>query len=196
MVFSGVLCALVAATDFLYIPEYWNPPFFFDLIHHIGVSLEDPFDWFFVGGVIAALYEYLLGKRLRRVKNRDHIHLGTIAIFVLFYFGLEMPFPHYTILNLAVACAAAALFGVIQRRDLCRQVFSSGLLFMALYVVLFQIFLALFPEFINRYYNHQYLIGIFILHLPIEEFLISFSGGMLWSILYEYTLGYKTVNTR
>lgn len=196
MIFGGILCSFLGATDFLYIPEYWNPPFLFDLLNRIGFSIEDIVLWFFIGGVVAVLYEYTIGQRLDRIKKRDQFHLGVIAVFMLLYFGLEIFFPLYTILNLAFACAVAAIFAFLFRRDLRKQIIISGFLFMSLYVILFNIFLTIFPEFINHFYNHNNLLGIYFLRLPIEEFLISFSGGMMWSILYEYTLGYKTVKLK
>ena len=192
MLFSGVLCSYLGATDFLYIPEYWNPPFLFNLMNHFGFSIEDIILWFFIGGIIAVLYEYVLGQHLIKIKGRSHFHLGVIVIFMILYFGLELIFPKYTILNLAFACTSAGVFGFLFRKDLFIQVMFSGVLFMALYVFLFNIFLAVFPEFINKFYSHSNLLGIYFLNLPIEEFMISFGGGMMWSVLYEYTLGYKT----
>ena len=38
----------------------------------------------------------------------------------------------------------------------------------------------------------EILIVIFIAGIPIEETLFSFSIGAFWSVLYEYTRGYRT----
>ena len=60
-----------------------------------------------------------------------------------------------------------------------------------LYFLLFVYFLALYPDFIERYYNLSNISGIRLLGVPIEELMFAASGGAVWSVAYEYFQGYR-----
>jgi hypothetical protein len=63
--------------------------------------------------------------------------------------------------------------------------------FTVLYFVLFLVVLALYPEFVRRYYTLKNLLGIRVLGVPLEELLFAASGGAVWSVAYEYVHGYR-----
>lgn len=63
--------------------------------------------------------------------------------------------------------------------------------FTILYLLLFVYFLALYPDFIERYYNLPNISGIRLLGVPIEELMFAASGGAVWSVAYEYFQGYR-----
>ncbi|HWY53743.1 MAG TPA: lycopene cyclase domain-containing protein, partial [Terriglobales bacterium] len=63
--------------------------------------------------------------------------------------------------------------------------------FTVLYFVLFLCVLALYPQFVQRYYNLPNLLGIFVVGVPIEELLFAATGGAIWSVAYEYVFGYR-----
>jgi hypothetical protein len=77
------------------------------------------------------------------------------------------------------------------RSDLVPSMLIGAASFAALYFALFLIFLALYPEFVQRYYNIPNLLGIYLLGVPIEELLFAASGGAIWSVAYEYVQGYR-----
>jgi hypothetical protein len=52
-------------------------------------------------------------------------------------------------------------------------------------------FLALYPDFVQRYDNVPNLLGIYVLGVPIEELMFASSFGSVWSIAYEYLQGYR-----
>jgi Lycopene cyclase len=72
----------------------------------------------------------------------------------------------------------------------------GALIFTALYLALFAYFLLLYPDFIQRYYNLPNLLGIYIFRIPIEEPMFAASGGLVWSVAYEYIQGYRFVSGR
>jgi hypothetical protein len=67
----------------------------------------------------------------------------------------------------------------------------GALSFTVLYFALFLIFLSLYPDFIQRYYNIPNLLGIYVVGIPIEELLFAATGGAIWSVAYEYVQGYR-----
>ena len=75
------------------IPGYWNPDTLFDLGRATGgLSIEDVFFMFFVGGIATSIYDYFYGKRIvLRRSYHPHIRavsIGVIAAFVLVMIGL------------------------------------------------------------------------------------------------------------
>ena len=94
----------------------------------------------------------------------------------------------------------ALLFGsvtiAILRRDLIGRMIRGGLVFAAIYILLFTYFLLLYPDFVKRYYNTSHLLGIYVIGIPIEEVLFAWSGGMVWCVIYEYMHGYRLASMR
>jgi len=192
MILISLLSVPFAFSEFLYVPEYWNPPVMFNLINKIGFSIEDVLFCFFAGGIASVVYEFFWQKKLRKkiFSHKDHILPYLLAIII--FIGLEFIFPAKTIYNMIVALLAAAIFMGYKRKDLIGQIIFGGIFFASLYFVLFIIFDNLFPEFITKYYSHDNLLNIYLFSIPLEEILIAFSTGTVWSVFYEYIKSYKT----
>ena len=77
------------------------------------------------------------------------------------------------------------------RPDLIRLMLTGAMNFTLLYLLLFVYFLALYPDFVQRYYTLQNFIGVYILRVPIEELMFASTGGAIWSVAYEYLQGYR-----
>jgi hypothetical protein len=75
--------------------------------------------------------------------------------------------------------------------DLIPLMVVGTVVFTVLYFVLFLCVLALYPQFVQRYYNLPNLLGIFVVGVPIEELLFAATGGAIWSVAYEYVFGYR-----
>jgi hypothetical protein len=189
---GSLIAAPMALTNILFVPQYWTPPSLFNLDQKIRVGIED-FLWAAaVGGIASVIAEILLRERLTAMRSvARQRHYAPFVVVVLVFLPLEIWHPGKTIYNTIIAFAVGALVIAFLRSDLVPSMLVGALSFAALYFALFLIFLALYPEFVQRYYNIPNLLGIYVLGVPIEELLFAASGGAIWSVAYEYVQGYR-----
>ena len=192
MRWGTLVAAPMALTSLLFVPEYWTPPSLFDLDAKIRVGIEDLLWAAAVGGIAAIVGEILLKEHLealRKSRHRRHYtpFVVAVAAFLVLRFGLHWKTMNGTIVALIIcACVVAYL-----RPNLIKLMLTSAVSFTVLYFVLFLVVLALYPEFVRRYYTLKNLLGIRVLGVPIEELLFAASGGAVWSVAYEYVHGYR-----
>jgi hypothetical protein len=192
MLWGTALAAPFAFTSFLFIPEYWSPPSLFDLAMRYGVSIEDVVWSAAVGGIASVVSEVLFHDRLERMRAQPHKRRYKPLLLIVAVFAvLELLYPAHSIYGLTIALAAGAAYMAIIRRDLAGRMLRGAAIFTATYLLLFAYFLAVYPEFIARYYNVAALWGVYVAGIPIEEPLFAFSGGAVWTVVYEYMQGYR-----
>lgn len=192
MILISFMATPFALSEFLYVPEFWNPPVLFNLIDKVGFSIEDVLFCFFAGGIASVVYELFAKKKLKKRFWDRKLHVTPYLINAGLFIILEIVFPAKTIYNAMIALLVAAFMIGVRRKDLVGQIIFGGIFFGTLYFLLFLIFNSLFPEYINNYYTHKNLWKILILGVPLEEIAIAFSIGTSWSVFYEYIKGYKT----
>lgn len=204
MVYSGTFYLLYGFVIFLAIkllsydptktvtPGYWEPPTLFDLNRKTGgYGIEDALFSFFAGAIAAGLYVILfklkVSKKTNKKLKKGHALLLALVLSSVF-FVLTPVNAIYFFIFLQFFGAYAI---IRQRRDLFLHSLAGGAIFMSLYVVLFTVFIFLFPHFVADYYNLQRTSHILILGIPLEECLYALTLGMMWSPLYEYELRVK-----
>lgn len=192
MRWGTLLAAPLALTSLLFVPQYWTPPSLLDLDQKIRVGMED-FLWAAaVGGIAAVAGEMILKERLRAARSGRHKrHYAPFVVVVVVFGALEFWHPGKTMDNTIVAFAVGAVLVSYLRRDLIPLMITGLVSFAVLYFLLFLCVLALYPEFVKRYYNLPNLLGIFLAGVPIEELLFAATGGAVWSVAYEYVNGYR-----
>jgi len=192
MRWGTLIAAPLALTSLLFVPQYWTPPSLFDLDLEIRVGIED-FLWAAaVGGIAAIVGEISLGERLAAIrKSRHKRHYAPFFVAAVVFLGLEFGLHWKTMTSTIAALAVCALVLAYLRRDLILLMLVSAASFTILYFVLFLIVLALYPEFVRRYYNLPNLLGVFVRGVPIDELLFAATGGAVWSVAYEYVHGYR-----
>lgn len=164
----------------------------FDLDMRIHVGIEDVLWAAAVGGIASVIAEILLKEKLATVRGAARKrHYAPFAVVVAVFLVLEFWHPGKTIYNTMIAFAIGALVIAYLRSDLVLSMLVGAGSFTVLYLLLFLIFLALYPEFVKRYYNVPNLLGIYVLGVPIEELLFAGTGGAIWSVAYEYVQGYR-----
>jgi len=193
-IWGTIVSTPFALTSVLFIPQYWTPPSLFDLDKKIHVGIED-FLWAAaVGGIGAVVGEIVLKERLSRARSqRRELHYAPFVVAAVVCGILEFWHPGKTIYNMSIAFALGAVVVFFRRRDLVPLMLIGSLNFTVLYLALFLILLALYPEFIDRYYNIPNLLKIYVFKVPIEELMFASTGGAIWSIAYEYLQGYRLV---
>ena len=192
IVWGTVVTAPLALTSFLFVPQYWTPPSLFNLDAHIRVGIED-FLWAgAVGGIASVVGEIVLKERLEaRRKERRKKHYAPFIVMLVVFLILHFKYPDKNIYSTAVAFAVCAIVVASLRSDLIPTMLVGAAVFTVLYFLLFLYFLALYPDFIERYYNLPNISGIRLRGVPIEELMFASSGGAVWSVVYEYFQGYR-----
>ena len=186
-----LIAAPMALTSILFVPQYWTPGSLFNLDEKIRVGIED-FLWAAaVGGIAAVLGEVIVKDKLAALRSSRHKRHYAPFIFIAVLFVVLEFIRNNTMDNTIISFAAGALVLAYLRPNLIPLMVTSTVNFSILYFVLFLAVLALYPEFVTRFYNLPKLLGIYIAGVPIEELLFAATGGAIWSVAYEYVHGYR-----
>jgi hypothetical protein len=179
-------------TEPLFVPAYWNPPTLFDLARRTGFDLESLLFSFAIGGIVFAAYDALSGTapvgsiRDERHDPRHRYHLAAVlaapAVFLLLLAATRLN-PIYAAAIGLVAGFAATLYC---RADLWAKMLVSGVLFLALYFVIFAAFNLAFPGYVAVVWNLPALSGVVVAGVPLEELMFAFTFGLYWSSVYEH----------
>jgi hypothetical protein len=194
MIWGTLLATPFAFTAFLFIPEYWSPPSLFNWAQRYGISIEDVVWSAAVGGIASALSEILFHDRLeqmRRIEEKVR-RWKPLILAVIILVVLELLRPAHSIYNMMIAFCAASVYIAIIRRDLIGRMLRGATVFAVVYLLLFAWLLAVYTDFVPRYYNVKSLWGLYVAGIPLEEALFAFTGGAVWTVLYEYTQGYRS----
>jgi hypothetical protein len=173
-------------------PGYWTPHTLLNIGAITGgYAIEDVVFMFFGGGIAAGLYELSFRKKIkekfdRRLKKHHALWAGLLGAIIFHY--LVPLNDMYLLITFNFFGALAILW---QRKDLISHSIIGGLLALASYTCGFLVWVLIYPNLINDIYQLQLTSGVFLLGLPLEEFLYAFTFGMIWAPIYEYEHRYK-----
>lgn len=176
--------------DYFLIPTYWNPDSLFDLMKKYGVGIESFLFLFVMSGIVAVLYEFILNKKLTKLRKRRH-NFWPLFIVPTIFIITSILFPTKVIYNLMIIGGIGALITIYFRRDLWQQILTSAFVFSLLYFGVFVLINFIFKGFVENFYNLKNTWGILILGVPLEEIGVAFFTGAFWSTIYEYTKSYR-----
>jgi len=195
MLWVSFFTAFTGLAEPFFVPRYWNPPSLFNLASTTHFDIESIIFSWGTGGIASVLYEATLNVRhhelspKQKSQERRWLHFSSLAalpvVFGVLFFGLGLN-PIYSV---SIALFIGALAAVACRPDLAWNTLLGGLLFTALYFVLFFLIKAIFPAFIKSW-NLKGLSGVLVLGVPLEELMFAFTFGMLWSGAYEHVRHY------
>lgn len=204
IIYSGVLYLLYGFLMFLVIkllvsdptrtitPGYWGPPSLLNLNGRSGgYGIEDALFSLFAGGIAAGLYNLVFDLGISK-KSNNHLKRGhALAVALLIGISVLVLTPLNAIYFFIFLQFSGAMSVIVQRKDLIKHSLAGGIIFMFLYGLLFQIFILLFPHFLNNYYHLQRTTHISINGMPLEEVLYGLTLGMMWAPIYEYEFRLK-----
>ena len=175
-------------------PGYWHPSSLWNLNYRTGgVGLEDGFFMFFIGGISAASYEIIFHKKVGKPKKHGYrLHALEVGMIVAILFALLIRIN--LIWPMIIFGFVSAFAEIKERHDLYAHAVWGGIVFFLVYLIMFELFLTIYPSFIVSTYNLHNLSGLILFGLPIEELLYAFSFGIMWAPIYEYTTGAKDKN--
>jgi len=190
MIVSGLAAIPISFFDYLTRPYFWNPPTLFNL----PIGIETIIFNFLLGGIAASIYEEVYGRKLIRIRLRDRgfksLRYALFIFLLISIFLFSLAFRDQALLLGFAGMFSGILLIVAFRRDLIPNVIFSGLLFGLLYLVIFALWISLFPRAIS-WWNLEFLSGRLILGVPIEQMLFALLYGSFWGPLYEYLQGYR-----
>jgi len=183
--------SLLALTEPLFVPEYWNPPSLFGLAQSTGFDIESFIFCWSIGGLAVVLYELFVPVRHVPIPPGSPSYVlhpvalvATPLLFavLLFTTGLN---PIYCAI---IALGSGGCLVVVSRRDLTRKMFTSAFIFLGLYTAFFITLELAVPGYVQRVWDLSVLSGVTVSGIPVEELGFAFSFGFLWSGIYEYAL--------
>lgn len=163
--------------------DWWLP----ETITGTRVGIEDVLLGFFGGGIAAVLYETIFFKRHTRASHVQHgkvLYLFLIAIAVI-----TVLFTVFQITSFIAYTVAMVLTGTIillLRPDLWKSALITGTLFMLISMPAYYFMMFLFPGWVDKTYLFDYLSGITITGIPIEDLVFNFLMGFIVGPYYEY----------
>jgi hypothetical protein len=120
----------------------------------------------------------LITKEQTRVDN-----MILVLVFIA-TFGATAQLDLNIIYDVALVCSTTAVFIWWRRPKLRWQIIGGGISFTLIYTVVLVIVGWLYPNF-YEHWNQDELSGVTILGAPLEEYIFSFTFGILWAPLYE-----------
>ncbi len=182
--------SLLAVTEPLFVPRYWNPPSLFGLAQSTGFDIESFIFSFAIGGLAVVLYELVIPVRHVPLRGRrTHLYHPLALVFTpLFFAAITLLTGTNPIYAAIIALIAGGCLVLVVRPDLTRKMVSSAVIFLGLYSAYFLTLVIFAPGYVGRVWDLKALSGLEILGIPLEELAFAFSFGFFWSGVYEYAL--------
>ncbi len=126
------------------------------------------------------------GPPISRLIPPDQTRIENMLLVTFFVgmFGATSHFGVNIIYDGAFVCVATALMIAWRRPRLRWQILGGGISFTFIYTIVLVVMDRVSPGFYDHW-NLEALSGIWILGAPAEEYLFSFTFGVLWAPLYE-----------
>jgi len=164
--------------------DWWRP----ETITNTRVGIEDFLLGFSNGGIAAVLYGAIYKKRLSRLIKKTN-DTGAFNICLIFFFIIASLFWGLNITSFwasTIAMIIVAIYILYTRRDLFLNALVSGILMVIVSLPFYYVFIWLFPGFIHKTWMSQYLSGIIIIGIPLEDLIFYFLFGLTIGPFYEY----------
>ncbi len=189
-----------------YLETYWNPQYagilglgsFFKTIGLKIKGVEDTLFLFSYSGIVAVLYEEILGKK--HLKKGRSKNLKFLIIFPLFVFVSLLITKSTGAINIIygeyLAYLLASIFIWWFRRDLLMHSLVSGMLSAIFFFVSYLLLSPLSVGIIHKFWILNKTSGVFVLGLPFEEILWAFFIGLWVGPSYEFIKDLKDSTDR
>lgn len=173
----------------LYMHDWWRPL----TATNTAIGIEDFLFGAAIGGVAAVAYEIVYRKKFRprRVNVRQslldkHILLIASGLCAVLFFGLFYAIGTSSFYASVTGLSSAIALMWIQRPDLIADSVASGILLVFFGYVWFWVPEIVTPGWVETYWLHDNLFGIFIMTAPLEDFIWGLLVGMYIGPLYEF----------
>jgi hypothetical protein len=183
--------SLLAVTEPLFVPAYWNPPSLFGLAQSTGFDIESFIFSFGIGGLTVVLYELIIPVKHVPIRKTAHTHFYhplALVFTPLLFVAITLITRINPIYSAIIALLSGGCLVLAIRWDLRRKMVLSAVIFLGLYSAYFLTLVISAPGYVERVWDLRALSGLEILGIPLEELAFAFSFGFFWSGVYEYAL--------
>ena len=200
MIFTTLFFLPFGLTQFLFVPQYWNP----QVIHKfLGLfDLESLLFMAFTGGISSVIYQEIFNYRLRKSKQElawryhSYIIYSTIILFTILLVLVKL-FTTLSVLRTSLLFLLILTpYFLIARKDLLKASLLGALAFTAVYIISLLMIDFSFGGFVSREWTTDGLLGIYLLRIPLEEYLYALFFGMVGSIIFQEIKNVKLVRLR
>jgi len=187
-----MLCSIpFAFTEFLFYPDYWEPKFLFDLAFKIGFGIEDLIFVCGLGAFTSTAFAFFSGFRLcKRDKQTTPgmvirrvgilFSVAFLLIVIVALIGIHMIYGSFFIM-----VGISSIIFLI-RRDLFLPSLAGAVIAVIVYTSLCLIFALVFPHAFRDVWHAEKFLNLFILGIPLEEYLYGFGSGMAATMFYPF----------
>jgi membrane-associated HD superfamily phosphohydrolase len=191
MLWASLVGLPFGLVDYFLIPIYWHPDIVFDLGIKHGFGLESFIFFALMAGISSVIYEFVEKKKLVKIKEDKRHHFLIFIFSIAFFIVLSAVFPQQIIYNSMISLSVGTAILIFFRKDLLKHIIMSGFIFTVFYFLIFVVIKEIFLNVVSSFYNLSNIWNISVAGVPIEELLISFTGGMFWSALYAYINAFR-----
>ncbi len=165
--------------------DYWRPPTIFH-----SINFESFLYGFFLGGISTKIYELLFKKEYNSQKNPNSLFVMAIVISSVFLYMALLGLFRLNSVDIYVAIMVMwVMVFLLIKRGLFRVAILSGFFMALLNFCWYAIILTIYPDAIQKIWLNNYLSGLSIINVPIEEHYYVFSLGCFGSIMYKVVAG-------
>lgn len=165
--------------------DWWLPA----TITGTRVGIEDFIAGFTAGGIIAAGYEILMRRRHFHSVTKKDIFVPTHYLLLFLAVGTAglIWLGFHSFYASAITMIIVSLAILVMRPDLVGDSLISGAI-MAVTSLVFAYLpvILLSPDWVTATYMHDRLSGVYLITVPVEEFIFWFLAGMLFGPWYKY----------
>ncbi len=187
---AAILSIPAAASEILFIPEYWTPLRLTDFT----IGIEDIIFSFSTGGIAWIIVCLIFGTKISYSIRFRRIFMRYSALVML---GLTLLFitHHYVrwgVMNEALLGISIVGFILMTgtRFRLWKLTAAGSFLLALYYFINLLVTFSIFPEFASSW-NTSNLWNIFVFKIPLEEIAWAFALGAVWPVAMAYVLDAK-----
>lgn len=189
VVTSLLVAALAPLSDLIYTIDWWHP----ETLTGTRIGIEAVFTGFFMGGVMAVLYEDLFHKRIRLARlsrqerhSRDIEMLALIGVATIIFFGTYIFLDWNSFQSSIASFMFVLLTIIIIRPDLTVDALASSVMLFIVAVLVYTTLELLTPGWVMQFWVFENVPEIIILNVPIDDVVFYLIAGGMMGPLYAY----------
>lgn len=192
---GGTLAVLFAPAV---LNDYWHPIYLFNKFAPSWPfgGIEDFLYTFFIIGIGSVIYEELFAKRFAKRHSRNISFIRFVGPVLLLYIvaffvpiWLGVPSLYAALISFALLLSVI----VFIRHDLLTDALLSGFILGLLVLAGYTVFLRLYPDIFQRFFDLNNYNGVRLIGIPIEELFWAFGQGAVAGPVYEFFAGKKII---
>jgi len=172
-------------SEFVYAGDWWDPI----TLTGTTVGIEDFLFGFFFSGSVAVCYEVIF---IRTYEKREHtprwpVRFRYIALIICtVFFGSTLVFMLHSFVATVLAFGSCIVLILTMRRDLFINAATGALFASILAFTFFGVPELLNSGWIKSTWSFHNLSGIFVLHVPLEDFIWFIMAGAFIAPLHKF----------